>query len=255
MLGVIASMLTVTGGQVDESVPANVVLDFTTGSYSIGGVTQTITDLLGTTWTMAAGGAYGGVFDPSYISASGMLIPNSTGEDPPYGNRPEAIGPLLAAFDAMFNDGGTMVLELSSADFASTFGITRFFAMKDGGYFTSVTDGLFVEGTTGPNTIYAAPRGGGSDDMESTNEAASGIQRIAITLNRVAGADREHALSVNGEAAIVVPEAFYSGTSIAHVMLGTWVYETADEIGSYYIRSLVIYPALDPADLPALSAL
>lgn len=253
MLGVVSQML--LNGDPVEAVLPDVVLDFTTGSYSIGGVAQDIEDLLGTTWT--TGGSGGGVFDPEYITAAGMEIPNSTGMDHPYGNRPEAIGPLLAAFDAMFQNGGTLLLELSSDSFVDTFGITRFFTMKSDTYFDdSVSNGLFFDGGTGPNAINGRPRGGGAGDLESTNEAASGIQRIAFTLNRVLGVDSwEHALSVNGETAIVEPEGFGPTAEIAHVFLGTWVYESADEIGSYFIRSLLIYPALPPEDLPALTAL
>ncbi len=102
----------------------------------------------------------------------------------------------------------------------------------------------------------AVPQGGGAGPLDSSNEAASGIQRIAFTSYRPTGVGTwEHALSVNGEAAITEPDSFGPSATIAHVFIGAWVYESSGDVADYYIRSLVLYPALPPDQLPALSAL
>jgi hypothetical protein len=211
-----------------SNLPAGAIsfLNFVDAFYYAGGASADVSDLLG------------GDFDPAAISASGMRI------TPSNGNRPKAIGALLSDLIAGLAAGFTILFDLSSAIDPS--GFLMFIA--DGANYDVADEGIIV-----------AANGFVADYWDLTIEDAvsgSGLHKQAITLQRdVGGGDYEYAWCDDGGAAVTQTVNYLTHVSpVDTILFGHDGIGTGNSLNDIYVRSITLYPAMLPADLPALTA-
>ncbi|MDG4903224.1 hypothetical protein P9279_22190 [Mesorhizobium sp. WSM4962] len=206
-------------------------LDFVDGHYYSGGQSREIEDLLG------------GGFDAGSLLAPGLYFDN-----PPFNaNRPIAIGPLFDDIVAGLAAGCTFVFEIDfrSPPFGSFIHILDNPSYNAADFWVSayVDADVYVEnqGVIG----FEGSNGGFSSD--------AGIKRIAFTFARHDGGNYEYAGSTEGTAAATQVDTTAPFTAIDTITIG---HDGDDEeiLDDAYIRSITLYPAKLPADLPALSA-
>ncbi|RVC47570.1 hypothetical protein EN781_00085 [Mesorhizobium sp. M4A.F.Ca.ET.090.04.2.1] len=217
-----------TGGGGGGTLPpgATSFLDFVNGFYYAGGSWQSVSAMLG------------GGFDPSAISGSGMYIDFSNA------NRPTVIGVLLTQLLAGLAAGVTLLFEVSTA--SSLGGFLIF--ISDTGNLDTAGDGIIVSVDGAISDFIALGL------YIGTPVSGSGVHKIAITLNRdIGGGDYEYAWSNDGDAA-ETQSVSYAAPIMSDVTIGHDGAGNGNTLFQTYIRSITIYPAMDPADLPALTA-
>lgn len=210
---------------------ATAFLDFVNENYYAGGQARDIADLLG------------GAFDPGSLGASGLYFDN-----PPFNtNRPIAIGALFDDIVAGLAAGCTIVMEIdfNSLPYGSFINIldNPSYNAADEWVYTEADADVYVEnqgviGFTGSNSAFAD---------------TGGIKRIAMTFARHDGGDYEYAVSTEGTAAATEVDTLPPFTAVDTINIG----HDGDEaqiLDDAFIRSITLYPAKLPADLPALSA-
>ncbi len=211
-------------------------LDFVNHQYSCGGVSRSIASLLG------------GAFDATAIGVNGMLFSSANT------NRPIAIGALFDVLSAGYTAGCTLYLELSSADFTGVLDGSRLWYVTDEVGIQDGVEGYIIAGAT--ESVL------GVDffdflgvDCFSSNQTASGIQKIAVTVGLITVPESESqwALSVNGSTASTFTASYVNGTGIKKVQIG---HDPADgpTFVSYFMRRAKLLAPLPPADLPGLTA-
>ncbi|WP_292720669.1 hypothetical protein, partial [Mesorhizobium sp.] len=180
----------------------------------------------------------GGDFDPAAISASGMRI------TPSNGNRPKAIGTLLSDLTAGLAAGCTILFDISSATSPSGF---LMFIGDDTNF-----------GNSG-EAIIANANGALFDYWDLDIEDAisgSGLHKIAVTLARdVGGGDHEYAWCDDGGAAVTQTVNYLTHVSpVDTILFGHDGIGTGNSLNDIYVRSITVYPAKLPAELPSLTA-
>lgn len=232
MTGTVAQPLNRLGGGGIPWLPAGATafLDFVNGSYYAGGTPRSVTDILG------------GGFDPSSISASGMLISF------PNGNRPSAIGALFSDLAAGLAAGCTVIFEVNHAN--SPYGHYLYFLNAASESVASQFVRLSVQ-----NVIEAAMIGDATEiwlEGAAGSLSGTGIHKVAATFNRSNGGSNEYALSSNGETAVTYSVAYAPFSPVNTILIG---HDGDDSkmLDNAYIRTITLYPALTPAELPALS--
>ena len=218
-----------------EWVPDGAVahLDFTNGQYFAGGAVRSIGTLLG------------GGFDPGEISGAGMLMGSGVS------NHPDAAGALLTDIAAQFADGLTMVVDI---DTQSGWNGTVLWAMN-AATSGAATASFEISGSSSSFGMsdynWLSFSGGGGDLL------ASGVQKFAMTMNRdLGGSNYESAASVNGGTVFSGDTSGNGPSPIAgnfHTV-NLFHFEGSFEIEGH-IRVVTLYPAVDNAELPALSAI
>jgi len=222
-----AQMLNGSGGSGLPWLPngATAFLDFVNGHYYAGGASQAVGALLG------AG------FDPDAISGSGMLISFANG------NLPKAIGDLLTDIAAALPAGCTVLLDM---DFINEpYGFVMF--IGDNTNWNTSSDGITI---AADDTTYDA-----HTLNIGTALTGTGVHKLALTLNRdVGGGNYEYAWCADGAAALTTTKAYAASWTVDSVWIGSDGVDADQQLDTVYIRSITLYPALDPADLPALTA-
>ncbi|ESX86999.1 hypothetical protein X755_29540 [Mesorhizobium sp. LNJC405B00] len=201
-------------------------LDFVNAYYYAGGSTQAIASLLG------------GGFDSGAISGSGMRI------TPSNGNQPKAIGDWLSDLAAGLAAGCTILFDINSA-------------IDPAGFLMFIGDGANYD--VADEAIIASADGFVADYWDlslSAPIAGSGLHKMAMTLQRdVGGGDYEYAWSNDGAAATTQTVNYLTHlASVDTILFGHDGAGTGNSLDDIYIRSITLYPAKIPADLPALSA-
>lgn len=201
-------------------------LDFVNGQYFAAGAERTIASLLG------------GDFDSAAISGSGMRI------TPSNGNRPKAIGVLLSGLAAGLATGCTILFDISSATDPS-------------GFLMFMADGANVDDAD--EAIIAKASGDLIDYWDlfiNDSVTGAGAHKLAYTLARdVGGGDYEYAWCDDGNTAATQTVNYLTHlASVDTVLFGHDGSGTGNSLNDIYIRSITIYPAMLPADLPALTA-
>lgn len=203
-----------------------VTLDFVNGFYYAGGAEQPVEDLLG------------GGFDPGAISASGMYVDNSNE------NRPIAIGPLFDDIAAGLAAGCTIVFDTNHVsdpygflmcimDAASRSLMTNYVNIGHSNILEDQTDIWFF----------------GEVDYSGT-----GAHKSAFTLNRdLGGGSFAYDVSVDGGTAVTQTASYPAFAPVDTITIGHDG-DDAFVLDDAYIRSIKLFPAKDPADLPALTA-
>lgn len=206
---------------------ATAFLDFVNGQYFAGGAERAVATLLG------------GSFDAGAISASGMRIIGSNG------NRPKAIGALFSDLANAVSAGGTVVYDMQSAT-------------DPGGFLMFIGDGANY--SLADEAIIAHAEGDFQDywDLFINGPAptGSGMHKQAFTLARdVGGGSYQYAWSQDGNAALTQTITYTSHViPVDTILIGHDGVGTGNSLNDIYIRSITLYPALLPADLPALTA-
>lgn len=209
-------------------VPADAdgMLDFVNDQYYLAGQLRAITTLLG------------GGFDAGAISGSGMYINFDNA------NRPTVTGVLLTRLLSGVAAGLTLLFEVSTA--SSLGGFLLF--IGDTGSLDTAADGIIVSVDGAISDFIALGL------YIGTPISGSGIHRIAITLNRdIGGGNYEYAWSNDGAAA-ETQSVSYAAPSLSDITMGHDGAGNGNTLFQTYIRSITIYPAMLPADLPALTA-
>lgn len=214
------------GGNLPEGAISH--LDFADSFYYAGAAERAVGDLLG------------GGFDPGEISASGLYFDNNFNV-----NRPTAIGAFFTDLAAGIAAGCTIVFEIDHVS-------------EPYGYWMCFLDAASLDVADDYVTI------GHSDFLEDQDDIwflgefdheATGIHRIAVTLNRdIGGGDRQYSVSLDGDPAITQVATYVAFSPIDTILIG----HDGDEgriLDDAFIRSITLYPAVDPATLPSLSAL
>ncbi|RVD13019.1 hypothetical protein EN749_25135 [Mesorhizobium sp. M7A.F.Ca.ET.027.02.1.1] len=205
---------------------ANDFLDFVNAHYFAAGAERTIASLLG------------GDFDPAAISGSGMRI------TPSNGNRPKAIGVLLADLAAGLAAGCTIVFDLNCA--GSPSGFLMF--MADGANLDDADEAIIARASGNLSDYW--------DLFVDDGVTGSGSHKEAITLARdVGGGDYEYAWCADGNTATTQTVNYLTHlASVDTVLFGHDGSGTGNSLNDITIRSITVYPAMLPADLPALTA-
>ncbi|MFB9984340.1 hypothetical protein ACFSQQ_16430 [Mesorhizobium kowhaii] len=214
-------------------------LDFVNGFYYADGAEQSVSDLLG------------GGFDPSYISGNGMRITTS--------NLPLAAGVLFDEFEAGLTAGMTIVFEFSQTT-NSAFSTSHFlisFEDRTGAPDWSLEVERVNLNRNTPNDDFYIADYDALDFSDQVAEAlSSGTNRLAVTLGRdLGGGMWGYAVSINGSTALTADLSYsaadgFATNGLAVVRIGG----RFDAWPDGYIRSITLYPAKLPADLPGLSA-
>lgn len=227
-----AQMMNGSGGGGPDWVPAGAVahLDFINGNYFAGGQSRTVDAILG------------GGFYPGSIASMGMYVDNISP------NRPKAIGPLFDDIAAGLAAGCTVVFEIQfqSAPYGS------FVHIMNAASGISATE--WVSCIVFGEAAYVEDQedielSAGADSLTTT-----GLHRIAVTFARQAGGDFEYAVSSDGSAAATMT-ADYAPFSPVHTVT---LFHDGDDISildDAWVRSITLYPAMSPAELPLLTAL
>jgi hypothetical protein len=204
---------------------ATTFLDFVNAQYFCAGSERTVASLLG------------GGFDASAISGSGMYINFSND------NRPTPIGVFLTSLLSGLAAGMTILFEVTTAS-------------SLGGFLLYLGDDPLFDDAT----LYDLVTIDGSiSDQNSLNISASisgaGAHKVAITLNRdVGGGDHEYAWCHDGNAAVTQTKA-YAAATMTDAQIGWSGFDgDGQQLFQTYIRTITIYPAIDPTALPALTA-
>lgn len=218
---------------------ASAHLDFINGQYYAGGAVHDIADLLGDgPDTIAAGGG----FNAGAITVDGMYMDNAET------NRPNAIGPLFDALKAGLAAGCTVVMEI---DFRSS-PAGAFIWLLSG---IDNTFGNFIAGAYVFGDVEVDdPADVGLVGSNSAFNDDPGIKRLAVTFSRDAGGgDYEYAVSSEGTTATTQTVTYAPSGTVNNI---TMFHDGRDSsiLDDSYVRTVTLYPALDPADLPALTA-
>ncbi|MBZ9673431.1 hypothetical protein [Mesorhizobium sp. ES1-3] len=200
-------------------------LDFVGGSYYAGGSTRAVADLLG------------GGFDPTSISGSGMYVDNSNA------NRPNAIGALASDIATGLAVGCTIVFEIDHV--SDPYGFLM--CIMDAVARSLMTNYVNI----GHNNVL-------EDQADiwfhgEVTYSGTGLHKSAFTLGRHNAGNYDYSVSVDGATAVTQTVAYAPFSPVNTITIGhdgddTFVLDDA------YIRSIKLYPAKDPADLPALTA-
>lgn len=205
---------------------ATTFLDFVNGQYFCAGSERTIGSLLG------------GGFDPSAISGSGMYINFNNS------NRPTPIGVLLSSLIAGLAAGMTILFEVTTAS-------------SLGGFLLYIgTDPLYDNATSWNLATIDGFMGDEGVLNISASISGAGDHKIAATYNRATGvgSNHEYAWSNDGNAA-VTDTTPYAAWTMTDAQLGWSGFEgDGQQLFQTYIKSITIYPAMLPANLPALTA-
>ncbi|TIL25588.1 MAG: hypothetical protein E5Y88_11555 [Mesorhizobium sp.] len=202
-------------------------LDFINGQYFSAGAERNILTLLG------------GDFDPSAISGSGMYVNFDNS------NRPTAIGPLLSDLLTGLVAGMTILFEVTTGH------------SELGGFLLYIGDNESYFDSDAWNVVEA--NGGVWDEGVldiSTSISGVGAHKIAVTFNRdIGGGNHQYAWSHDGNAA-VTQDTPYAASTMTDAQLG-WPGPPGGGLQLFqtYIRSITVYPAKLPADLPALTGI
>lgn len=224
-VGVMASQ-SASGGGGSLPVGATSQLDFVNAFYYSGGSLQAISALLG------------GSFDSGAISGLGMRI------TPSNGNRPKAIGSWLSDLASGLAAGCTVLFDLTSATDPS-------------GFLMFMADGANVDDAD--EAIIARASGNLSDYWDlfiDDGLTGSGLHKMAFTLARdVGGGDYDYAWCDDGNTATTQTVSYLTHlASVDTVLFGHDGVGTGNSLNDIYIRSITLYPAKLPSDLPALTA-
>ncbi|TIN84367.1 hypothetical protein [Mesorhizobium sp.] len=227
MPGTVAQLSSGVVSSKPEWVPADAdgMLDFANDQYYLANQLREIGTMLG------------GGFDSGAISASGMYINFDNA------NRPTPIGVLLTRLLSGLAAGMTLVFDVSTS--ASLGGFLLYIG----------TDPLFDDASAwSVATIDGAVFDEGSLNL-SASISGAGDHKIAITFNRdIGGGTHEYAWSSDGDAAVTQTTA-YAAWTMSAAQLGWSGFEgDGQQLFETYIKSITFYPALDPADLPGLTA-
>jgi hypothetical protein len=214
--------------------PAQLALmDFTTGTYELGGVGVALTDLLG------------GGLDAGEITSRGMRVVAANA------NRPDAATDLLNLFGERFQNGFTLVVDLESQSATSDY---LFVAMDDTVY-ASATELLIILGNSDVYNQDADLSFGGT----VAEFRARGFNREVYTIGLPLGGGNYRSFgSINGSTADVDETDFSQFAVIgvpARITIGYNPAGSGDELESQWIRRIIIYPPLDEAAIEALSAI
>jgi hypothetical protein len=199
--------------------------DFVAGFHYWGGATRAVTDILG------------GGFDPSAISGSGMYINFSNS------NRPTPIGTMLSDLLAGLAAGMTILFEVTTA---SSLGGFLLYLGNNPEYDSA---SLYVLTTID----------GFMSDQNSLNLSGSisgaGTHKIAITLNRATGGSNHEYAWCNDGGSAVTQTVAYAASTLTDAQLGWSGFDgDGQQLFQTYIKSITLYPAKLPTDLPALTA-
>ncbi|MER8699685.1 hypothetical protein [Mesorhizobium sp. M1273] len=223
-LGIIASQAASAGG---GSLPpgATAFIDIKNGFYYSGGAERSVSDVM-------TG------YDPSALTASGLFYDFNN-----LSNCPFAAGPLLSDFASALAAGCTIVFDLNQIN--PPYGFLMFLG-DDVDYDASV-NGISIEADW-HTSDFGDVLIGNTDGLGST-----GNHKLAVTLNRdVGGGNYEYAWSLDGGAADTQTVNYAASWTLATVAIGND--GTTDELlDNAYLRSITLYPAKLPADLPALT--
>lgn len=227
----------------DGDVPAGALayLDFLNEVYYAGSH-QAVSSLLG------------GTFDVSKIEARGLYISSVAGGQ----HSPNAIGPLFTVLSDGLANGCTIITEFEPiADnlAQSTAGLHVY-------YFDNTdpdlaTEFLSVESAAGGGSGVIIADGAGftfGPLADNFNTPVAQPQRVAATIARDITSTRQYAMSTNGSTADTDTHATAHAFTPARIALwavAEWSWWPDD----WCVRSMTVYPAQDPADLPALSTL
>jgi hypothetical protein len=201
-------------------------LDFIGGYYYAGGTERAVATLLGPD------------FVPGDISAAGMEITYANS------NRVIAAGALLSDLAALLPDGMTALFEIDHAS-------------KPAGAFFYVEDGLdtaLVKTSGSPvemvlDDTYDVELHGGAAGF-----AASGIQKIAFTLNRdLGGGSWQTACSVNGGTVFSASASYNHFTEHLITIDDVRLFQTPFLGIDVTVRRLTFYAAKPSSELPSLS--
>ncbi|AEH88208.1 hypothetical protein [Mesorhizobium opportunistum] len=204
---------------------ATAFLDFVNGTYYAGGAVQAVGTLLG------------GGFDAGEISGSGMLIFDGNG------NQPSAAGALLSDLVAALPVGCTLVFDM---DFVNPpYGWVML--LGDNTNWDTSVDGITI--AADDNTYDAVSLGVGHA------LSGTGVHRLAVTLNRdVGGGDFEYAWCADGASADTQTVSYAIGWALNTAWIGSDGSGNDQLMDHVYFRSITLYPAVAPADLPALTS-
>lgn len=212
---------------------ATAFLDFVNGNYFAGGASRDVADLLG------------GGFDPGDISASGMFIAPS----PTSTNRPKAVDTLFSDIAAGLAAGMTIVFDIEFL--SDAYG--RIIMIMDADNEDDETE--YVNGILGGAPLKKATVEDQIDlSFDDGNGLAAGIHKIAFTFARQTGGNYEYAVSTDGGTAATDTVAYPPFTAIDSILIGHDGLDNVRVMDPAFIRSITLYPAIDPTDLPALTA-
>jgi hypothetical protein len=203
---------------------ADGMLDFANDQYYLANQLREIGTMLG------------GGFDSGEISASGMYVNSSNS------NRPTPIGVLLTRLVAGVAAGMTLVFDVTTA--SSLGGCLIYIGVDADFNSSSFWNQAYIDGDI--------------DDDNSLGITATisgaGAHKIALTFNRdVGGGDHEYAWCHDGNAA-VTQTVNYAAATMSAAQIGWDGAADGRQLFQTYIKSITFYPALDPTDLPALTA-
>ncbi|RWN11747.1 hypothetical protein [Mesorhizobium sp.] len=227
MPGTVAQLSSGVATSKPEWVPADAdgMLDFANDQYYLANQLREIGTMLG------------GGFDSSAISASGMYI------DYGNSNRPTPIGVLLTRLLNGLAAGMTLVFEVSTAS-------------ELGGFLLYI--GVTPDYNDAFSWNYASIDGFMSDEgvlSLSASISGAGAHKIAVTFNRdVGGGTHEYAWSNDGNAALTQTTPYPAWTMSAAQLGWDGNLASGHNLFQTYIKSITFYSALDPLDLPALTA-
>jgi hypothetical protein len=203
---------------------ATTCLDFVNGRYFAGAAQRPISALLS------------GGFDASAVSGSGMYI-NFDND-----NRPTPIGAFLSDLVAGLAEGMTVLFEVTTPSSLAGF----LLYLGNAAIFGDATsyDLATIDGSVTDQTSLSL----------SASISGAGAHKIALTFNRDVGAgNHEFAWSHDGNAAVTSTKA-YAASSATDAQLGWSGFDgDGQQLFQTYIKTITVYPAMDPADLPALT--
>jgi hypothetical protein len=231
--GIIASQARSGGGGTRPD-GSTAYLNLQTGYCYAGGADRTIADLLG------------GGFDPSSISGSGMYVAYA----PASSNRPNAIGPLFDDLVAGLAAGCTIVFDINFINDA----YGRYIDFLDGTNEGDSTDYVLGSMTGGLKRPDIEDQATLFLDSGSGMALAVGAHKIGLTFARQTAGVYEYAVSVDGLTAVSDTVAYPPLSSTATITLFHDGEDNNFVLDNAYVRSITLYPAKDPTDLPALTA-
>lgn len=233
------------GGLMPEGATAH--LDFINGYYWAGGAQRAVSDVLGDgPDTVQAGGG----FNPdAIVPAKGLLICNNGNVDAEtseaWTNRPYPINTLYDDMAAGLLAGCTMVFEFNCQN--PPYG--TLFAFYDDISENDSFDWVDLEIDYGLTDGY---------DVSIVDEpTGTGLHKIAVTLNRDVGAgNRQYAMSIDGGAASTADIDYSDPFPTASLNTITIGHDGDDSkmLDIVYLRTITLYPAVEPTELPALSS-